>query len=423
MSDTSSSRWVPGKKLAMSLWDFSWYTRAAPGEPFSDLDRAFVEASERGYNCVRICAAPLLLFGDHDLDPTRLDIVPMGGGVGDRTRWYDVSGFEGLDLRARLSELFDSARRHGFTIILSSWEYQQSPAFASTADWHEMITAIDPEKRHMALAKAWSRMLDELIAEGHRDTIAYVELHNEVDLSRLKDVGSAEENTYWAQRPYIAAALDWLQEQHPDVLSTISYGITPYLDMGSVPDNAQIAHMHVYVYGVLGALEQWAQVRAPAPIFPSAEMRSLIRDDAPAFEDWSHAIEPWRLEATGISPSMFYAYDWVDPVRWDAWLYRHYSAHEEAMIQAAKHRLLATKIWADHHGVPAVIGEGWIGYTPLEAEFEDGPVGQYFAERVVDAAIDLGFDGLLVGSNSAPHHPGWANVAFQNRLNARIKGE
>ena len=29
--------------------------------------------------------------------------------------------------------------------------------------------------------------------------------------------------------------------------------------------------------------------------------------------------------------------------------------------------------WALQHGVPAVIGEGYLGYTPLEARFEEGP--------------------------------------------------
>ena len=51
------------ERLTISLWDFSWYTRAGAGEPYADLDAAFAETVERGYNAVRICAAPLLTFG------------------------------------------------------------------------------------------------------------------------------------------------------------------------------------------------------------------------------------------------------------------------------------------------------------------------------------------------------------------------
>ena len=49
------------EKLTITLWDFSWYVRTGPGEPFEDLDRAFAEAVDRGYNTIRICAMPYLL--------------------------------------------------------------------------------------------------------------------------------------------------------------------------------------------------------------------------------------------------------------------------------------------------------------------------------------------------------------------------
>lgn len=65
------------ERLAITLWDFSWYTRAGAAEPFEDIDRAFAEAAERGYNTVRICAAPMLLFGGLDV-PTTVRIGGLG---------------------------------------------------------------------------------------------------------------------------------------------------------------------------------------------------------------------------------------------------------------------------------------------------------------------------------------------------------
>ena len=67
-------------RLTITLWDFSWYVRTGPGEPFEDLDRAFAEAVERGYNTVRICAMPFLLFG------SGLDTSPRGSA-----RWEAAS--------------------------------------------------------------------------------------------------------------------------------------------------------------------------------------------------------------------------------------------------------------------------------------------------------------------------------------------
>ena len=310
------------KRLTITLWDFTWYTQTMPGEPFHNLDDAFVEAKDRGYNTVRICAAPLLLFGKHSIDTTQLHFVNMGGQTGQRTRWYDSAGGAVLSGREHLLALFRAAKAHDMFVIVSSWEYQQSPAFLADPSWHEMVRAIAPIDRHSALAAAEAALVSYLKEAGLGDRIAYVEIHNEVDLSRLDQVPSDGMDTFWAQKPYLESALELLQHAHPDVLSTVCYGIPPYLDLDSIPSNAQVVHMHLYIYGVLSALEEWAQVRAAPPVFPTAELTTLLRDDAPDFSEWNAAIEPWRLEATGISTSMFYAYDWVDPVKWDAWLDR-----------------------------------------------------------------------------------------------------
>ena len=35
------------QRLAITLWDFSWYTRAGEGEPYADLERACADAAPR----------------------------------------------------------------------------------------------------------------------------------------------------------------------------------------------------------------------------------------------------------------------------------------------------------------------------------------------------------------------------------------
>jgi hypothetical protein len=404
-------------RLTITLWDFSWYTQTATDEPFHDLDAAFDEAVERGYNTVRICAMPYLLFGDHGLDSTQLRIAGMGGSIGQRTRWYDVHGGAVINGREWLRQLFEAARRHDCYVILSSWEYQQSSAFSQTREWYDALVAVPPQERHRTMALAMADLVQYLKDSDLADRIAYAELHNEVDLSRLRDVG---EDPYWGQRGQVSDAVDLMRTRHPDILATSCYGITPYLDMDAVPDNGQIAHFHVYVYGVLAALEEWAGVRVPPPEFPRAALQSLLREDAPDFEVYAKGAEQWRLEATGVSASMFYSYDCVDPVKWDRWLYENYGAYHIAMRQAIDNRLDAIAGWASKHDVPAVIGEGWVGYTPLLAEFEDGPVGQGIAEYAVEKCIEHGFWGTVLGSNSAPHHPGWRNVSWQRRWNNRL---
>lgn len=409
------------RRLTITLWDFSWYTQTSPGEPFHDLDAAFTEAVERGYNTVRICAVPYLLFGDHDIDTRALRFSDVGAGVGQRTRWYDVAGGAVLDGRQHLRELFEAARRHDCFVILSSWEYQQSPAFLEGRDWYDALMAIPHGHRHTAMASAMIDLVQYLKDLGLADRVAYAELHNEVDLSRLSPEGEA--NPYWPQRDLVADAVAMMQNAHPDILATTCYGIPPYFDMAAVPDNGQVAHFHVYIYGVLAALEEFAGVRVPPPEFPRPQLRSLFRDDAPSFEGYAKDIEPWRLEATGVSASMFYSYDWVEPAKWDRWLYENYHSYRVAMTQSLDDKLGVLARWADQHAVPAVIGEGWIGYTPLLAEFEDGPVGQGIAEHAIERCIEHGFWGVVLGSNSAPHHPGWRNTDWQKKWNARLRAE
>jgi hypothetical protein len=74
--------------------------------------------------------------------------------------------------------------------------------------------------------------------------------------------------------------------------------------------------------------------------------------------------------------------------------------------------------WALVHGVPLVFGEGWIGYTPRDGRFEEGPVGAEFCRRAIDESIRVDAWGTIVCSNAAPQHAMWADVALQQQCNA-----
>ena len=174
------------ERLTITLWDFSWYVRTGPGEPFEDLDGAFAEAVERGYNTVRICAMPYLLFGS-GLDTSSLELGPLGGGFGQRVRWYDVKEPTVIDARAHLIALFEAARRHNCYVIISSWEYQQSSSFATQPDWCQALMGIDPDRRAEAQAAALAELIDFLAEHDLDDRVAFTEIHNEVQVGHLAD--------------------------------------------------------------------------------------------------------------------------------------------------------------------------------------------------------------------------------------------
>ena len=406
-------------RLTITLWDFSWYTMTMPGEPFEDLDRAFEEAVERGYNTVRICAMPYTLFGGtHERS---LRISNLGDEFGQRTRWYNCRGGAVFDGREHLLNLLRAARRHGCYVILSSWEYQQSPSFFASPEIHHELAAIAPERRFDILARTMGDLIQFLKDNGIAERIAYAELHNEVDLSKLAEVGSPGEDAVAAQKPYLEHAVDQLRSRHPDILITTCYAYPTLYRPEELAKNLQVAHFHLYIYGVLGRLfEEAGLTHDHAGPFPNKLMESLLLPDAPPFEEWT-PDEQWRLEATGVSRRMFYTFDWVDPERWDLYLYEHYHLYRESMRRALTLSLEAFADFAQKAGAPPVIGEGWVGYTPLLASFEEGPVGKDICEFAIEECIRLGYWGTVLCSNCAPHHPFWRDVEWQQRMNARIK--
>lgn len=403
--------------LTISLWDFSWYVRTAPGEPFEDLDAAFSQAVERGYNTVRICAMPYLLFGS-GLDTSALRLGPLGGAYGQRVRWYDVGGPTTIDGRAHLLALFEAARRHDCFVIVSSWEYQQSPSFAEGREWFDSLMAIPPDDRAEALAVALAAEVDFLAEHGLADRIAFVEIHNEVQVCHLADdlPGTPLERVV-GLRPRLEGAVETFHRLQPSVPVTVNYAHVPVGAMRGIPENIDVLVTHPYVYGVLDAFIDAYGLRRPVEQFDQRRAdREILLPGSPRIGEWG-PDEAWRREATIVSDAEIYVHDCGDAEAIDRWLYRHYPAWEQQMYSTLSTWLSVAEDWAVTHRVPLVFGEGWIGYTPRDGGFEEGPIGAEFCRRAIDESLRVGAWGTIVCSNAAPQHAMWADVALQQQCN------
>lgn len=421
---------VPGRlprKLTITMWDFSWYTMTLPGEPYSDLEARFKEAVERGYNTIRICAMPFLLFTAEGKRPGPLHFGSLGE-IGQRTRWYNCRGGAVLDGHAHLLELFRQAKAHGCYIMLSSWEYQQSPSFLTFPALRDELAAIAPENRFMAIAKSLDQLIRYLKAEGYEEQIIYAELHNEVEFGQLTAIGITQgivpsniPALVEAMQPYIEEAVRYLRRVHPDILMTASYTLNEAYPKCYVAGNLQVAHFHLYIKGVLNELTEAAGLDDEQAPFPGMLVQSILREDAPPFKEYMLPRgQEWRMEGNPVGLRLLYLHDWVEPDKWDLFLYDNYSKHKLAMLQKADMRLEEAHEWAVHSGLPVVIGEGYVGYTPLLAGFEEGPVGKFIAEYAVRKGMTLGFWGMTLCSNCAPHHPFWDDIAWQQKWNRYI---
>lgn len=409
------------ERLTITLWDFSWYLRTGPGEPFEDLDAAFADAVERGYNTVRICAMPYLLFGS-GLDTTSIRLGPLGDGYGQRVRWYDVTQPTVIDGRGQLLALFRAAQRHDCYVIVSSWEYQQSSSFAADSDWCEALMNIDPEQRAEAQAVALADLIDFLAQHDLADRVAFTEIHNEVQVGHLADGLPADlDERVVALRPRLERALAAFHRRHPDRPVTVNYARVPVAAMRGIPETIDVLVTHPYVYGVLGALIETYGLRGAVEDFDqSRAQRELLLPGAPKITEWA-PDQPWRLTATIVAKPEIYVHDWGDAEAIDRWLYRNYPTWEQAMITTLRLWLDVARDWAASHSVPLVFGEGWIGYTPRDGRFEEGPIGAEFCRIAIDESVRVGAWGTVVCSNAAPQHAMWSDIALQQQCNEAFR--
>jgi hypothetical protein len=91
------------------------------------------------------------------------------------------------------------------------------------------------------------------------------------------------------------------------------------------------------------------------------------------------------------------------------------------MITTLRLWLDAARDWATSHSVPLVFGEGWIGYTPRDGRFEEGPIGAEFCRIAIDESTRVGAWGTIVCSNAAPHHAMWSDITLQQECNEAFR--
>lgn len=411
------------EKLTITLWDFSWYVRTGEGEPFEDLDRAAAEAVERGYNTVRICAMPFLLFGS-GLDTSELDLDRLGGDYAQNVRWYDVAAPTRIDARAHLLHLFEVLKRHEMYVILSSWEYQQSSVFATTSDWWDALRAVPAEDRALRLGQSLADLVDFVAERGLDDRIAFTEIHNEVQAGYLgeglPDAAKEPEAAIAAVTPRLDRALAEFHRRHPDRPVTVNYAGVPVGAMRSLPVEIDVLVTHPYVYGVLDEVTAAFDLRGSLADFPVDAVRAagLLRDDAPDPTSWVLPDDVrWKMDATIVGKPEIYLMDWVDEGAFDRFLYERYQVHHHEMVGTLRLWLDVAADRAAEWGIPTVFGEGWIGYTPLHGDFEEGPIGAEFCRLAIEESARIGAWGTIVCSNAAPQHPMWADVRLQRECN------
>ena len=389
------------KRLTIAFPNFGLYDTTSGGV-YHDVDRIMREHKERGFNCIRMDDGAGLI---HDLDGDLRGPVPIGyifGGYDKALRQWGVNGEPGLcDPHARLIEYFEAAKRHDMYIILSAWYYLHTCWLAKDRALNRELHELPPLERFNAFAKFLHYIIADLEERGLADRIAFAEIFNEAD-------GLYFVNGYTAKaisdekvalfREKHEEAIEWLKEQHPDILFAFD-SYTTYTDLRQAPKNMQVYDFHNYFLWIplyRNLLEK--DLSLVKEKVTMGELRALADSDYLPAADWYHLS--WfyiNLDPDKIPEA--------EKMMTDALKMRMEEFRERfrASLDALKNNL-------DNNlpPVPVVCGEGVTysgGYNLVWEEKSE----EYWTliKEVMEAYREMGLWGTVIRTCSGPEDPVW----------------
>lgn len=153
-----------GTPFSVSMWDFSWLLRRFGEEAeYSDWDKVLYEASERGYDCVRIDAFPHLV-GARELgsNEERFTVLPQRR----QFMWGNHRPVE-VEPAPALVDFVRRSADHGIWVALSAW-FNDDTTHCRTA----VRTPDD-------FVRVWTATLDLLERQSLLERLVWVDLCNE----------------------------------------------------------------------------------------------------------------------------------------------------------------------------------------------------------------------------------------------------
>jgi hypothetical protein len=266
----------------------------------------------------------------------------------------------------------------------------------------------------MRLARAHDRLINEVRDRGLGHRIAYVEIHNEMN---LEVGGDGDERRLNAE-----AAIAFLRHRHPDLMITADYA---WLDRACWAKNSQLVDLHGYSKSGLTRdiydLPRWDPDKGPD--LTNERLRWFLK---PEVIPWKTFVAQVDREAFKMDPSLFcltWFYANIDNNRYDLWCFQHFGQQAEAVRDNIASKISEGAAWGREFGVPVVIDEGYNVYPPLGSRFEESAAGRWITENAVHKAIEEGYWGILPTGYFAPDEPGWheePQKSYMTELNEHI---
>ena len=371
-------------------------TYVSEGEGYADLERAVVEAKARNFNCLRVDVAPDWCY---DLSSRRrgpIELGPWVPGASRNNRCFSYKGHVRYDVYDRVMRLFELAKRYDLCLILTTWQFQETPPIPVDPSIRNDILSFPREQWFGHLAEVYDRLLTDVRDRGWIDRVAFVEVHNEINWSPGTDAEKRERTE---------AAIAFLKSRHSDVLVCGDYA---WLEEPILPGNTDLIDHHVYAsktaLGRFFCRGDWPIERGPN--LDDEFLKWVLR---PNPEPWPNFLARANVNAF-LHPAWLcrtWLYSNLDNYRFDYWCFREFGREVDEVVAGVEEKIRHGARLARDRGVPVVVDEGYNLYPPLRSRFEESAAGRWICEQAVHAAIAEGYWGILPTGYFTPDEPAW----------------
>lgn len=399
------------KRLTISCWQWAWLTAALPDEPYADLEKVMVGLTERGFNTIRIDAGLNWCFQADGSPRGEVEFCQLFKGYGSRHRVIYGCGGGRFDVLDRLISLMRLAKQYDIYVILSSWEYMHSTAQLADKALRAEVYGVPEDQRLMRLARHHDRLLSILKESDLHRNVAFVEPHNEANIS---DFPKQQKG-----RPGHEEAIAFLRDRHSDILIAGDMaGHYPKV----VPENTQVYDNHMYVGQEIYDQLFSQTIRHPDfdPDHPRKTplLKELLEEHIVPHAEMMQGFQDF-VQSRGTRLWMYHN---LDISRFDRWMLNKLEELNTRIREHARQLFAENAQEAQRRCLPMVVDEGGFFIAPLNSRWEESEQGRAFLEHMTRLAIEHQYWGFLATSYNGPEapiwwaHPGWLlewNKAFQ----------
>ena len=292
-----------GRRLTISMWDFSWLLAGHPGGAYRDLEQRVAEAAARGYNTLRVDCFPSMILEPESRFEQNWD------PASDLPQWGQRAVTYSCDVRQQVARLAGLCRKHGLWLGLDSWDKGHMFGGASLFAKGDLrpIAAADEERAFTRYADVWVQALKLMREDGVLERAVWIAPMNEVPhfagghleaLAGLRRQPANEGETALARNQQEDAIYrrinQWMAEpiraetaREKTPLSYSSLGAENY--SARLTDHYDLVDVHFMPGVITDAQDQRAFAQAGKGA-PAGRFAELQRFDLKAFSRaWDHA--------------------------------------------------------------------------------------------------------------------------------------